>query len=78
MQPENRKLKVSDNQTGEQQKADFTVVVVVIVVVFVVFVTCRVPLSKSYTVSQQDFYIIFVFLCKIAVEFFTKLKKCVI
>lgn len=58
---------MSDNQTGEQQKAEFTVVVVV--------VTCRVPLSKSYTVSQQDFYIIFVFFCKIAVEFFTKLKN---
>lgn len=58
MQPENRKLKVTDNQTGEQQKADFTVVVVVVV-------TCRVPLSKSYTVSQ-NFYIIFIFFCKIA------------
>lgn len=50
---ENRKLeeeKVNDNQTGEQEKVDFSVVV-----------TCHVPLSKSYTVSQMDFDDIFLF-----------------
>lgn len=60
MQLENRKLKeekVNDNQTGEQKKVDFTVV------------TCHVPLSKSYTVSQLDFDIIFVLLCNIIVVF---------
>lgn len=59
MHLENRKLKeekVNDNQTGEQENVDFTVVV-----------TCHVPLSKSYTVSQLDFDIIFVFFCNIVV-----------
>lgn len=77
MQLKNRELReeaVNDNQTGEQEKGYSTVVVVVFVV------TCHVPLSKSYTVSQQDFYIFFVFFCNIAGVFLPREteKKCAI
>lgn len=66
MQLESRKLaeeKMNDNQSGEEEKVDFTVV------------TCHVPLLKSYTVGQLDFDIIFVFLCNIVVFWPSKTEE---